>query len=130
MDGRVGVVLVSHSAALAAGLGELLARLGGAAVTVVPAAGTAEGGLGTSYELIARAVRAADGGAGVVLLADLGSSVLTARTVLADHPDEDLVLADAPLVEGAVAAVVTASTGAALAEVVAAAEQARGFRKF
>ncbi|MER8185388.1 dihydroxyacetone kinase phosphoryl donor subunit DhaM [Kitasatospora sp. NPDC094015] len=130
MDARVGVVLVSHSAGLADGLRDLLAQLGGGAVTVLPAAGTADGGLGTSYELIAGAVRAADGGAGVVLLADLGSSVLTARTVLEDEPGEGRVLVDAPLVEGAVAAVVAASTGAALAEVVAAAEAAREFRKF
>ncbi|WP_371499699.1 PTS fructose transporter subunit IIA [Kitasatospora sp. NBC_00374] len=130
MDSRVGVVLVSHSAALAAGLTELLAELGSGAVAVVPAAGTADGALGTSDELIVRALRAADGGAGVVLLPDLGSSVLTARAVLADQAREDLVLVDAPFVEGAVAAVVTASTGAGLAEVVAAAEAAREFRKF
>lgn len=96
---------------------------------MVVAAGTEDGGLGTSYELIARAVVAADSGAGAVVLPDLGSSVLTARTVLEDEPRPGVVLVDAPFVEGAVAAAVTASTGAALAEVVAAAEEARGFRK-
>lgn len=64
------------------------------------------------------------------MLPDLGSSVLTAATALADHPAPDVVLVDAPFVEGAVAAVVTASAGAALAEVVTAAQDARGFRKF
>ncbi|MFB6892860.1 dihydroxyacetone kinase phosphoryl donor subunit DhaM [Kitasatospora sp. NPDC056327] len=129
MSGHVGIVLVSHSAALAGGLRELLAELASDEVRVVVAGGTEEGGLGTSYELIARAVAEADAGAGVVVLPDLGSSVLTAVTVLEDEPRPDVRLVDAPFVEGAVAAAVTASTGAALAEVVAAAEEARGFRK-
>ncbi len=129
MSGHVGIVLVSHSAALAAGLKELLGELASDEVRVVVAAGTEDGGLGTSYELIARAVVAADAGAGVAVLPDLGSSVLTAVTVLEDEPRPGVVLVDAPFVEGAVAAAVTAATGAALAEVVAAAEEARGFRK-
>ncbi|MEV7779958.1 dihydroxyacetone kinase phosphoryl donor subunit DhaM [Kitasatospora sp. NPDC088351] len=129
MSDYVGIVLVSHSAQLAAGLRELLGELASDAVRVVVAAGTEDGGLGTSYDLIARAVVAADGGAGVVVLPDLGSSVLTAVAVLEDEPRPGTVLVDAPFVEGAVAAAVTASTGAALAEVVAAAEDARAFRK-
>ncbi|MEV6978013.1 dihydroxyacetone kinase phosphoryl donor subunit DhaM [Kitasatospora sp. NPDC093806] len=129
MSDHVGIVLVSHSRALAAGLKELLGELASDEVRVVVAAGTEEGELGTSYELIARAVAEADGGAGVAVLPDLGSSVLTAVTVLQDEPHPGVVLVDAPFVEGAVAAAVTASTGAVLAEVVAAAEEARGYRK-
>ncbi|MGW2547209.1 dihydroxyacetone kinase phosphoryl donor subunit DhaM [Kitasatospora sp. NPDC001574] len=129
MSDYVGIVLVSHSARLAAGLKELLGELASDAVRVVVAAGTETGGLGTSYDLIARAVVEADAGAGVVVLPDLGSSVLTAVTVLEDDPRPGVVLVDAPFVEGAVSAAVTASTGAALSEVVAAAEEARGFRK-
>ncbi|MBV6697645.1 dihydroxyacetone kinase phosphoryl donor subunit DhaM [Kitasatospora aureofaciens] len=130
MSDNVGIVLVSHSAQLAAGLRELLGELASGGVRVAVAAGTEDGGLGTSYDLIARAVAEADGGAGVVVLPDLGSSVLTAVTVLEDEPRPGVRLVDAPFVEGAVAAAVTASTGAALAEVVAAAEEARAFRKF
>ncbi|MFJ7274156.1 dihydroxyacetone kinase phosphoryl donor subunit DhaM [Kitasatospora sp. NPDC098663] len=129
MSEHVGIVLVSHSARLASGLRELLAELASGGVRVVCAAGTEDGGLGTSYDLIARAVAEADGGAGVVVLPDLGSSVLTAVAVLEDEPRPGVRLVDAPFVEGAVAAAVTASTGAALAEVVAAAEEARSFRK-
>ncbi|AUG80025.1 phosphoenolpyruvate-protein phosphotransferase [Kitasatospora sp. MMS16-BH015] len=129
MDTHVGIVLVSHSALMAAGLRELLLELGSGAVPVELAGGTEDGGLGTSYDLIVRAVAAADAGAGVVVLPDLGSSVLTARTALEDHVGRQVVLVDAPFVEGAVAAVVTASAGAALAEVVSAAEGARDFRK-
>jgi dihydroxyacetone kinase phosphotransfer subunit len=129
MGNTVGIVLVSHSAVMAAGLRDLLAELGSGEVAVAVAAGTEDGGLGTSYDLIVQAVRAADGGAGVVVLPDLGSSVLTARAALADQPRADVVLVDAPFVEGAVSAVVIASAGGGLAEVVAAAEEARTFRK-
>ena len=131
MRTSVGIVLVSHSPLLAAGVRELVEQLGGGGVRVALAAGTEDGELGTSYELITEAVRQVDGGGGVVVLPDLGSSVLTARAVLADlGRAEELVLVDAPFVEGAVSAVVTASTGAGLAEVVRAAQEAWQAHKF
>jgi PTS hybrid protein len=45
--------------------------------------------------------------------------VLTAKAYLADQDGTEVMVADAPFVEGAVAAAVTASGGATLAEVVA-----------
>ncbi len=128
MTERVGIVLVSHSARLAAGLAELVAQISGAEVVAV--GGTDDGRLGTSYALVREAIAGADRGGGVVVLPDLGSSVLTARTVLDDHPDPAVVLVDAPFVEGAVSAAVTAAAGAGLAEVAAAAEEARHVPKF
>ena len=131
---RVGIVLVSHSARLAEGLAELAAEFGGD-VPVAAAGGTEDGGLGTSIDKVDAAVRAVDRGAGVVLLADLGSAVLTVRTLLEEGGTEgaglprDVVLADAPLVEGTVAAVVSAAIGGDVASVVIAAEEARLFRK-
>ncbi|MBV2363275.1 dihydroxyacetone kinase phosphoryl donor subunit DhaM [Streptomonospora nanhaiensis] len=124
-DTAVGVVLVSHSARLAQGLSELIDQLGSAGGRVFCAGGTDDGGIGTSYERIAAAVAEADSGAGVVVLPDIGSAVLTARMVLEDDPRDDVVLVDAPFVEGAVAAAVTAGTGADLAAVVSAAREAR-----
>jgi len=125
----VGIVLVSHSAGLATGLKEMLLQLGGDAAAVATAGGTDDGRIGTSYQRILDAIAAVDRGAGVLLLTDLGSAVLTARAVLADHPRDDVQLVDAPFVEGAVAAAVIAATGADLASVRAAAEEARDVRK-
>jgi phosphoenolpyruvate---glycerone phosphotransferase subunit DhaM len=125
----VGIVLVSHSAALADGLRQLVGQVAGEEVPVSVAAGTVDGRLGTSDESIRAAIGAADRGGGVVLLADLGSAVLTARTVLEDLERADVVLVDAPFVEGAVAATVLAGTGASLSEVVAAAREARHANK-
>ncbi|MDI6100975.1 dihydroxyacetone kinase phosphoryl donor subunit DhaM [Actinoplanes sp. NEAU-A12] len=125
----VGIVLVSHSAALASGTRDLLAQVAGPDVRVEPAGGTDEGGLGTSAAKIEAAVARAEAGAGVLVLADLGSAVLTTRAVLADLPAGTL-LADAPFVEGAVAAAVLASTGADLPTVAGAAREARDVPKF
>ncbi|MDF5755882.1 phosphoenolpyruvate--protein phosphotransferase [Spongiactinospora sp. TRM90649] len=122
----VGVVLVSHSAGLAAETALLAAGICGGTAPIAAAGGDGEGGLGTSADLISAAIGEADRGGGVVLIADLGSSVLTAR--LLQEPGS-VVVADAPFVEGAIAAAVTAGGGATLPEVVAAAEEARGFRK-
>jgi PTS hybrid protein len=125
MNQPVGIVLVSHSAQLAAGLRELVAQISSDAVPIVAAGGAADGRIGTSYDLVLKAIGDADRGSGVLVLPDLGSSVLTTRTVLEDHPRTDVLLVDAPFVEGAVAAAVTASMGATLKDVAHAAEEAR-----
>lgn len=126
----VGIVLVSHSRAIAEGAADVAAQVSAGAVRIVGVGGTDDGRLGTSLDALAAAVDKVSAGVGVVLIPDLGSAVLTAKAYLAgDEPVADVVIADAPIVEGAVAAAVTASGGAALAEVVAAAEGARDVRK-
>jgi PTS hybrid protein len=124
----VGIVLVSHSERLAEGLRDLLRQLT-RDTRVEVAAGTEDGSLGTSSARVTAAIDRADKGAGVVVLADLGSAVLTALDVLAEAARDNVVLVDAPLVEGAVAAAVIAGSGADLAAVVAAAQEARGAGK-
>jgi len=122
----VGIVLVAHSAGLAAEAAALVRGIAGTGALVAAAGGTEDGGVGTSLDLIERALTAVDQGDGVVLVPDLGSSVLTAR--LLAEPGR-VVVADVPFVEGAIAAAVTAGAGAPLAAVLAAAEEARTVRK-
>lgn len=127
----IGIVLVSHSAALAEGLAELAGQVAGDEVRIRPAGGTGDGGLGTDPDRIAAAIRDADTGSGVLVLVDIGSAVLSVRALLAggDLDGIDVRLADAPLVEGAVSASVMATTGADLAAAAAAAEEARDVGK-
>lgn len=131
VDATVGIVLVSHSSALAEGTAELAGQMGGGHVRVVPAGGTEDDQLGTSIDKVRRALAAADTGAGVLILPDLGSSVLTVRALIAaDRPlPAPLEVADAPFVEGAVAAVVAAATGGDIKAVLTAAQEARHARK-
>jgi len=128
--GTVGIVLVSHSTELAAGAAQLAAQVSGGTVTIIAAGGTDDGELGTSAAKVERGLRLAESGLGVVVLPDLGSAVLTVRAVLEDEdPATNVVMADAPFVEGAVAATVTAAAGGDIKAVAAAAEEARNARK-
>ncbi|MDF3301366.1 PTS-dependent dihydroxyacetone kinase phosphotransferase subunit DhaM [Streptomyces tropicalis] len=132
-DKLVGIVLVSHSAEVAESVARLAQGLSGSGTTVpvAPAGGRTGGGLGTSAELVVAAAASVDRGAGVAVLTDLGSAVLTVKALLTegDELPDGTRLVDAPFVEGAVAAVVTAATGAGLDAVEAAAVEAYGYRK-
>lgn len=121
----VGIVLVSHSLALALEVANLARALTAEKPAVFATGGAEDGSLGTSIDRLRTAVAAADQGDGVIILADIGSSVLTAKLLVEDLRADHIVLADAPLVEGAVAAAVMAGAGAPLPDVLAAAEQAR-----
>ncbi|GAA3806221.1 PTS fructose transporter subunit IIA [Sphaerisporangium flaviroseum] len=122
----VGIVLISHSDALAREAVALAVGIAGAHVRVAAAGGTDDGGLGTSPDKVASAIEVVDQGVGVVLIPDIGSSVLTAR--LFEEPGS-VVIADVPFVEGAIAAAVAAGIGADLQGVLDAAEDARTYRK-
>jgi phosphoenolpyruvate---glycerone phosphotransferase subunit DhaM len=124
----VGVVVVSHSAKIAQGVVDLAGQMAGDGVALEGAGGDPHGTLGTDVGRVREAVRRADQGDGVVILADLGSAVLTIRHLL-ESGNGGLRLADAPVVEGAVVAAVVASMGLPLDDVVKAAEEARDARK-
>jgi phosphoenolpyruvate---glycerone phosphotransferase subunit DhaM len=125
----VGIVLVSHSSELAAGLAELAGQMAGPGVAIEAAGGRSDGGLGTDEDQVKAALVRADGGDGVVVLADLGSSILTVRHLLERRANGHVRLADAPFVEGAVSAAVVASAGAPVEDVARAAEEARDAHK-
>src|SRR6266540_3365742 len=114
----VGLVIVTHSATLAAGVAELARGMGGE-VPIELAGGidAPEPALGTDAVRVAEAIERADGGDGVLVLMDLGSAVLSAEMALDLLPAERrerVLLCEAPLVEGAVAAAVTAKLGSSL----------------
>jgi PTS hybrid protein len=129
---RTALVLVSHSDELARGAAALAAQMA-PSVTIATAGGRPDGGLGTDFDRVQAAIGSAlaarpdEAGGGVVVLADLGSAILTVESVVEFLDDDQRVrvrLADAPFVEGAVAAAVTANGGGALDEVLASAQGA------
>lgn len=126
----VGLVVVSHSVRIAEGTVELAGQMAGDEVRIVAAGGLEDGTIGTDAARIAAAIEAADAGAGVVVLVDLGSAVLSTVTALELLGDPANVrLSRGPIVEGAVIAAVQASTGSSLDEVLAAAEAAASMPK-
>lgn len=125
----VRIVVVSHSDKIADGAVELAAQVA-PDVMMVPAGGTSDGRIGTSLEKVMAALEQTTGGDGVLVLTDLGSAVMTAESALefAGEP-ADVLLADAPIVEGLVAAAVAAQGGANLDAVRRAAEAIQGYSR-
>lgn len=121
----VSIVVVSHIPALAEAARELAAAMGTGEVRIEVAGGGEDGVMGANAKGVEEAIERAEDGDGVVLLGDLGSAIIAIKTALAAHEGDDVRLADAPLVEGLVAAAVTASAGGTVDEVVRSAEHAR-----
>jgi len=119
----VGLVVVSHSRALArAAVALAQEMLHGKQIRIAIAAGLDDTTFGTDASQIVDAITAADQGAGVVVLMDLGSAVLSAELALElldDDVREQVVLCPAALVEGLVVAAVAAANGADRGEVAA-----------
>ena len=121
----VGLVIVTHSAALAHGVAETC-RMMAKDAHIATAGGMENGGFGTSYARIAAAIESVRSTDGVVVLADGGSSVLTAETIIEEMRSSSVRMADCPVVEGSVVAAIAAVCGADLDEVVRRAEETRG----
>jgi len=130
----VGIVVVSHSERAAEGIAEIAAEMAGD-TRIEPVGGDGRGGIGTVPDAIEAAIDAAAGsdesGADsgdldpVVVLVDLGSAVMNAD-VAVELSDAEAVIADAPVLEGAVNAAVAATDPSATVESVR--EQAEAAR--
>lgn len=119
-----GLLLVSHSAALARATAELVRQMTGdrLALAIAAGAGPDHTELGTDPLAILAACEDLAGCEGIVVLMDLGSAVLSAemaRDLADDALRARLHLAPAPFVEGALAAGVAAAAGQAAIRVAA-----------
>jgi dihydroxyacetone kinase phosphotransfer subunit len=122
----IGIVVVSHSAALAEAAVALAEEMVHGAGPVIAVAAGAAGGFGTDATEVRRALEKAASPDGVLVLMDLGSAILSAELALelGTPPEHAVRLSPAPLVEGLVAAVVRAAGGADLDTVAREAEGA------
>lgn len=132
----VGIVVVSHSSPLAEDVVALVAALANLGPDDVPM--RAAGGLdadtvGTDAARIASAIAEVDRGDGVVVVADLGSAVLSAQTAIEELLEPGIAertrISGGPLVEGAFVAAVQASIGDSLDAVLDAANGAASMNK-
>ncbi len=122
----VSIVVVSHSEKIADGAVELAAQMA-PDVVLLAAGGTMDGRIGTSLVKVLAALDKVASGDGAVIMTDLGSAVMTAESALEFAEDaSEMVLADAPLVEGLVAAAVAAQGGGDVQAVKRAAEAVLG----
>ena len=118
----IGIVLVSHSRALADALVDLVRQVSTADVSIAIAAGVGDDRLefGTDAIELMEAIQSVYTEDGVLVLMDLGSAVLSAKMALDLLPQEiaeKVLLCPAPFVEGAIAAAVQAGVGSDLGTV-------------
>ncbi|MEW6547605.1 MAG: dihydroxyacetone kinase phosphoryl donor subunit DhaM [Bacillota bacterium] len=122
----VSLVIVSHSAKLAEGVRELVEQVTRGRVNVLTAGAVDATTLGTTPDSVRTALDRAQASEGTLVLVDLGSAIITTEMVLEELPSDRrarVLLCEAPLVEGAVAAAAQIAAGATLEE---AAAEARG----
>ncbi len=123
----VSLVIVSHSATLAAGVRELAQQMVQGDIQIAIAGGVddAEQPIGTDPMKVFQAIQSVYSEAGVVVLMDLGSALLSTETAvefLKPAQQKNVYLCSAPLVEGTMAAAVQASVGGTPAQVMAEAQ--------
>jgi multiphosphoryl transfer protein len=125
----VSIVIVSHSAALAAGVQELAQQMVQEKVNIAVAGGIDDPDhpIGTDPMKVMAAIESVYSEDGVVVLMDLGSALMSAETAvdfLTTEQQKNVYLCPAPLIEGAMAAAVQASIGSSVEQVMAEARSA------
>ena len=112
----VGIVIVSHSKNLADSVAEFTGLMAPDA-KIAAAGGMEDGGFGTSFEKIQKAIESVYSEEGVIVLMDMGSAVMTTEMVLDLFEPDTVKMADCPLVEGAVVATIDAVSGMKMDEI-------------
>ncbi|MCG7588414.1 dihydroxyacetone kinase phosphoryl donor subunit DhaM, partial [Photobacterium sp. OFAV2-7] len=112
----VSLVIVSHSLKLAQGLLELAEQVTQGKVNIAVAAGIddPENPIGTDAVAVMEAIEAVYSEDGVLVMVDLGSAILSAETALdliEPSLDKTVRICAAPIVEGCIAACVSAASG-------------------
>ena len=125
---KKSILLVSHSQQLTDGLKAMIEDMSDSeTVTLFSLGGTAEGELGSDPTKIVEAVNQSPDAEQILVFADLGSAVLNAELaydMLEPEQQTRYHLIDAPLVEGAFAAAITAGFSDDLSQITAEAQKA------
>jgi len=128
----VNIILVSHVKEIAEGAKKLAEQMKQGEVEIIAVGGTADGDIGTDPDAIESAVNEINKEDGIIILADLGSAIMSVNMVLDwldDEIREKIVLADAPFVEGAVVAAVEAGMGNEIDEILESIESVEMIKK-
>lgn len=126
MTERVGLVIVSHSNLIAKGTADMVRQMVGDEIDLAACGGDPDGGLGTNVADIQAAIDTVFGARGVAILVDLGGAETNSEMAVEMLPEDkqrQIVICNAPIVEGAVMAATEAAGGGTLEEVRAAAEE-------
>ncbi|BCA86513.1 PTS mannose transporter subunit IIA [Enterococcus saigonensis] len=125
---KKSILLVSHSKEITDGIKAMVEQMSQKEeVSIFSLGGTTDGELGSDPTKIIAAVEASPDAAYYLVFADLGSAVLSAELafdMLSESAQKKYHLIDAPLVEGAFAAAITAGITDDMEKIVLEAKQA------
>ena len=128
----VGIVIVSHSPKVADGVKDLALQMSKKNQPIEAVGGTEDGKIGSDPMRILSAIEKVNQGEGVIVLADIGSSIMSvgvAKEMLDEDVANSVYLANAPLVEGTIAAVIEASMGSRVDKILQTANDSRNLNK-
>lgn len=129
-----GILVVSHSFHLGVEVIKVATELSPKIkFPLVNASGMKDTSLGTDPDRILSGIREANRGKGVIILCDLGNSVLDslkAISLLDPHEKKQVFIADAPLVEGAIIAATANCSCNTLSCILNEIEESKTFPKF
>ena len=128
----IGIVIISHSIKIAEGIIDLCNEMVGDNIKIIPAGGSSDGRIGTDPIKIKEAIEKAYDGDGVVILADIGSSLMNAdmaMELLEEEIRKKTIILDTPVVEGSIGVAVQASISNDINQILQVAEEARTTKK-
>lgn len=128
----IGVIVVSHSAKLAEGIVELAEQMNHGQAIILPAGGLEQNEIGTNPLYIKQRLEEVADCSYILVFVDLGSAILSTDLALelVEEPLKDkITLIDAPIVEGAVAAIIQAGISDDVAEIIHTAMAAKELQK-
>ncbi len=128
----IGLVIVSHNRKLGEEIINLTSEMKGHPFKVSNGSGTSGEHYGTDPLIIMEAIKTVDEGEGAVILCDLGSAVMNAQMAiefLEGEQQKQVIIADAPIVEGALVAMSANCPGIDMEEFLEEIEESRTFSK-
>ena len=125
---KADILLVSHSKMITDGIKEMIEQMNASEeFTIHSLGGTSDGSLGSDPMKIIDTINEAASDREFLIFADLGSAVLSSELafdMLEEDQQKHYHLVDAPLVEGAFAAAITAGVSDDLTQILAEAQNA------
>lgn len=110
----IGIIVVSHSKSIAEGVVELIRQVA-QEVSITFVGGTEDGGIGSSFELVQKAIEA-NPKEQLLAFYDLGSAHMNLEMAV-EFSEKDITIQDVPLVEGAYTAAALLQVDTTLEEV-------------
>lgn len=130
----VGIIVVSHSKKLAHEIIELCNEMKKYNFEIINGSGVEGGHLGSDPLIIKSAIEKAYSENGVLIFADLGSSILNSEIAIEflsnDYDKKKVIIADAPIVEGSIIAVAMNDEKITLSEITQELLELKSFKKY